>query len=962
MHILKLPWFGHRTENKKIECYSVTINADGTRLASGGLDGNVKIWDTNTILQFGALSKEQGQPSPKKKKTDPTIEDINLPDVSLRRPLCSMSRHNGVVTSVKFSPDGRFLASGSDDKICLIWEKEEELLGQKQFGEAEADLEHWTVRKRLVAHDNDIQDICWSPDGLLLVTVGLDRLIIIWNGLTFERIKRYDIHQSMVKGIVFDPANKFFATASDDRTVRIFRYYKKLNETTSYEFQMEHIVVEPFRKSPLTSYFRRMSWSPDGQHIAVPNATNGPVSSVAVINRGNWAADVSLIGHEAPCEICAFSPRLFELGGTGKKSKDKTNFTTVLATGGQDRTLAVWSTANSRPLVVAQDIVDNSITDMCWSPDGQTLYFCCLDGSITCVMFEANELGEVVSEDIIDTQLHKYGGDREAAIFPESVEQLILEDKSGLEDNLISRRTTKPVSLDDRKKLPIGEETTLEMPKVNNLTPKQLTKMTQSVTIKNGKKRVAPLLVQASTKKESIPTSVISNKFRKVQVSNKLSQPSYLLPRLGVNSSVHGIKLKNVNNQHSINEESNMDQDNDNEDMGIDDSNTASLNQNTISEAALKRQRNKLKRSLMESKYPSCFKQISNLPESLFSNQSLLNSEISQLLNNLSNSKDIQPETTNLTSIDVDEDLLFSVIVHGVEHTQVSNPIISESNSSYKTITTIEVRNGQGWSVLEDELNQNESKDFNDATRVIISNNSKELARKYVLFFPYKIQHSLPVVLNGILKYFVLASFKGTIQIVSADTGRFLCPSFELGENILYLKHRSGFLLILTSSGLIYSWKLGCEQRGLKGVLNKVSIAPVLNCVEINSVLLQDGSSESKKAATILLPNLKAIDVNPKDGSPLVVLDSSGNLYNYSIDLGTWTKVIDSWYYLSVEEKELHDSRMTQPLEQLISKTYNEFIEDIKKSKINWYKFDAKSNDLKTVMRERFQEVLDLHL
>ena len=57
-----------------------------------------------------------------------------------------MSRHNGVVTSLKFSPDGRWLALGSDDKICLIWEKDNTQIA-KLFGTDEHDLEHWTVRK-----------------------------------------------------------------------------------------------------------------------------------------------------------------------------------------------------------------------------------------------------------------------------------------------------------------------------------------------------------------------------------------------------------------------------------------------------------------------------------------------------------------------------------------------------------------------------------------------------------------------------------------------------------------------------------------------------------------------------------------------------------------------------------------------------------------------------------------------
>lgn len=48
-----------------------------------------------------------------------------------------------------------------------------------------------------------------------------------------------------------------------------------------------------------------VSWSPDGAHITASNATNnnGFVFTAAVITRGSWTSDISLVGHENTVEV-----------------------------------------------------------------------------------------------------------------------------------------------------------------------------------------------------------------------------------------------------------------------------------------------------------------------------------------------------------------------------------------------------------------------------------------------------------------------------------------------------------------------------------------------------------------------------------------------------------------------------------------------------------------------------------
>ncbi|KAG6136766.1 HIR complex subunit [Claviceps purpurea] len=558
MHVIKPSWLSHSGEQKDFEVYSCHVSPDGKRLATAGGDGHVRVWSTEAIYH----AKDASYTKP--------------------RQLCHMSHHLGTIHSVRFSPNGRYLASGADDKLICVYHLDKNAPAVTFGHNDPPPAENWKTYKRLIGHDNDVQDLAWSPDSSLLVSVGLDSKVVVWSGHTFEKLKSIPAHQSHVKGITFDPANKFFATASDDRTIKIFRYTPPAPNATQHDminnFVLEATISSPFKSSPLTTYFRRCSWSPDGNHIAAANAVNGPVSSVAIIERTRWDSEINLIGHEAPTEVCMFSPRLFHTTKPDEgaaTSGDAGQLVTVIASAGQDKTLSIWNTDTSRPVVILQDLSGKSISDLSWTPDGQTIFAASLDGGIVVVKFDEGELGWVAQTEENIKALQKYGASRKGMGIPEDVDGLLLEthSKAGESRAVESRMgalmghlpsdttngstpTTNGIKSDKSATTNGGAETA-DKPEeeTEDKSKERVQELKSRVTIgKDGKKRVAPLLVSSSgTGQSSLPqTQLVGSTTAQItqndapQTMLDLSKPFDGLPKGGIASMLLGNKRRST--------------------------------------------------------------------------------------------------------------------------------------------------------------------------------------------------------------------------------------------------------------------------------------------------------------------------------------------------------------------------------------------------------------------------------
>jgi WD40 repeat protein len=232
----------HQDGNRVV--IAVAFSSDSQLLASGSQDGKVSLWDQaggKLIHSWQGHAEETRSVafSPDKRYLASASSDrsVRLWSVENRQKVRQFVGHTSKVNSVVFSPDGKALATASEDYTVRLWEVDSEK----------------SVRT-FAGHTAYVWSVAFSPNGLLLASASDDATVKLWDAASGSEVRTFRGHKDLVRGVAFSPDRRWLASGDIDGSVKLWDLASGSQEYRALGGHSWPVI--------------RLAFSADGRHMA----------------------------------------------------------------------------------------------------------------------------------------------------------------------------------------------------------------------------------------------------------------------------------------------------------------------------------------------------------------------------------------------------------------------------------------------------------------------------------------------------------------------------------------------------------------------------------------------------------------------------------------------------------------------------------------------------------------------